>query len=125
MTRVNAGRVLALLVAVAMGYLALAPSALAVTRTEVKAMIEKRFGVEVLRIKEISADGQEAYAVTVMNPGGNFNEAFQVNTIVVDRKTGRLIPQFRHRAAGVDRAAGGGRNVPEDTGPLSRRLLGR
>jgi hypothetical protein len=35
-----------------------------------------------------------------MNPGGDFNEAFQVTRLVVDAETGRLVPQFRHGPTG-------------------------
>ncbi len=41
-----------------------------------------------------------------MNPPGNFNEALQVNTLMVDRQTGELVPQFRHAPSGL-RGVGG------------------
>ena len=48
--------------------------------------------------------GQAAFAVVIMNYGGDFNEAWQVNTIVVDAESGKLIRQFRHRASGISDA---------------------
>ena len=97
------GRLLPLLLgAVFAGYLASAPDAMAASKEQVRSSIEKTFGVKVLRIRDMLSEGRAAFAVTIMNPGGNFDEAFQVNTIVVDRATGKLISQFRHRDAGYD-----------------------
>ena len=97
------GRLLPLLLgAVFAGYLASAPDAMAASKEQVRSSIEKTFGVKVLRIRDMLSEGRAAFAVTIMNPGGNFDEAFQVNTIVVDRATGKLISQFRHRGAGYD-----------------------
>lgn len=95
----------------------------AATQEEIKEMLEKRFGVEVLRMRETEVDGRAAIAATVMNRGGNSNAAFQVNTLVVDKETGNLVPQFRHLPSGYS-VGGGGPNDPlEDTGERSRRLL--
>ncbi len=59
------------------------------------------YGVEVLRVVPAESDeGGAAYRVTFMNPGGDFNEAFQVNTILVDAETGAPITQFRHLPSG-------------------------
>src|SRR5438045_3724059 len=40
--------------------------------------LAERFAVTVLRVTPIEGDGRQLYAVAVMNPGGNFNEAFKV-----------------------------------------------
>ncbi len=78
------------------------PSAAAgVSEQQVRANIAKVFGVRVLKVRRTRVAGKDAYLVTVMNPGGNFNEAFQVSTLAVDADTGRLIPAFRHRASGA------------------------
>ena len=69
---------------------------------QVKAKIAKEFGVKVLKVRPSNADGRKVFVVTVMNPGGDFNEAFQVSTIAVDVETGELVPGFRHRASGLD-----------------------
>ncbi len=53
--------------------------------------IEADYAVTVLRVKPMTDDGRRVFAVTIMNPGGDFNEAFQVNTIVVDAETGNLV----------------------------------
>src|SRR3546814_7463895 len=57
---------------------------------DAKARIEKDLGVQVLRLREVDVEGRPAFAATIMNPGGNYNAAFQVNTVVLDRKTGTL-----------------------------------
>ena len=69
---------------------------------EISAIVTQAFGVEVLRIASADADGRPAYRVTVMNPGGDSDGAFQVTTLVVDAETGALIPQFRHKRAGYE-----------------------
>ena len=67
---------------------------------EVKAAVEKAYGVTVLRMKEAEFSGKPALAVTVMNKGGNDNRAFQVNTLLIDPDTGRLVPVYRARPDG-------------------------
>ncbi len=74
----------------------------AVSEAEVKADIESRFAVEVLRVRADTIDDRAVWMVTVMNKGGNDNAAFQVNTLAVDRATGELVPSFRHGASGYD-----------------------
>jgi hypothetical protein len=96
------GRLSAL--AFAIGALAaLAP--VGVARAQVAAedagrQIAKAYDVKVLKVREGDIDGRPVWYVTVMNPGGDFNEALQVTTLAVDRQTGQLVPSFRHRASG-------------------------
>ena len=72
----------------------------AMSKEQIKAAIEKEYGVTVLRIEETKEAGRAAFRVTMMNAGGDFNDAFQVNQIVVDAESGRPIAAFRHRASG-------------------------
>ena len=67
--------------------------------------METQYGVKVLRIKPMTEQGRSAFAVTIMNPGGDFNEAFQVNTIVIDAETGRPVVQYRQGPGGLEPAA--------------------
>ncbi len=78
------------------------PALAAMNADQVRAKVAKAFGVKVLKVRPGKADGRKVFVVTVMNPGGDFNEAFQVSTIVVDVETGKLVPGFRHRASGLD-----------------------
>ncbi len=84
--------------------LALLGQAGAVTQEEAERKVAEDFGVDVLtkhtRAGEI--DGRDVWFLTVMNPGGTSNDAFQVNTLAVDQETGELVPAFRHRASGYD-----------------------
>ena len=84
---------------------ALAPAGTAraqVTDEEAGRQIAEAYDVKVLRVREGDIDGRPVWYVTVMNPVGDFNEAFQVNTVAVDRQTGQLVPSFRHRTSGYE-----------------------
>jgi len=86
-----------------------------------RAKLEKDWGVEVLRVQADEQDGVPVFLVRVMNPGGNFNEAFQVNVLVIDRRTGELVPQFRHGPTGLRGVAGAPNDADENSGPVLRR----
>lgn len=94
------------LAAAALGAASLAPpgAAAAVTQQEAERRVAEDFGVEVLtkRTRAGEIDGRAVWFLTVMNPGGTSNDAFQVNTLAVDRETGELVPAFRHRPSGYD-----------------------
>ena len=78
------------------------PAIAAMSANQVKAKVAKAFGVKVLKVRPGKVDGRKVFVVTIMNPGGNFDEAFQVSTIVVDVETGKLVSGYRHRASGLD-----------------------
>lgn len=67
---------------------------------EIADRIAKTYGVTVLKTKEAEDDGKRVLYVTVMNPGGNSNAAFQVTTLEVDPATGDLISQYRTTPTG-------------------------
>ncbi len=75
--------------------------AAAVTESQAVRMIEETYEVEVLRARAGQIDGRQVWLLTVMNRGGDFNTAFQVNILAVDRETGKLVPAFRHGPSGV------------------------
>ncbi len=81
------------------------PAGAALSADQVKRQVETRYGVTVLRIEAVTEQGRSAYAVTIMSPGGAFNEAFQVNTIVIDAETGRPVIQYRQGPGGMQPAA--------------------
>ncbi len=78
-----------------------APTTAAVNEAQVAQSIAEAYGVRVLRVQEGEIDGRPVWLVTVMNPGGDFNEAFMVTTLAVDRETGELVPAFRHGPSGL------------------------
>jgi len=104
MTMGNSRRFLvALAVAGALGGALLqapAPAA-AETTQQVAKKIAAEFGVRVLKVRESRLDGAPVFLVTVMNPGGNFDEAFQITTLAVDVRTGKMVSGFRHRSSGL------------------------
>lgn len=77
-----------------------------VTADSVKTSIEAEYPVKVLKVEETKIGEKDAFRVTMMFEGGNFNTAFQVNTIVVDAATGKPIPQFGSAATGHNKAGG-------------------
>lgn len=112
----------AVALALASGLASVSHAAEQLSRDEVAASIAETYGVEVLRLRDADVDGRAAYAVTVMNPGGNSNAAFQVNTLLVDAATGALIPTFRHGASGYGHTDGATYQTGvEGTGPAMRR----
>jgi hypothetical protein len=75
--------------------LAALPGAAAMTADQIKKQIETSSGGKVLKIVPREVGTLKAYAVTIMNPGGNSNSAFQIYTVIVDAETGTLVPEFR------------------------------
>lgn len=89
--------------------------------------VEETYGVEVLRVRETRMeDGGLAYAVTVMTPGGDTNNAFQVTNLLIDARTGELVSQYRQTPTGQE-ISGAPSNVPrtESDGLALRRLSNR
>ena len=60
---------------------------------EVRRLVREGLGVDVLSAELVERDGQPVYALTVMNPPGNYNGAFMVRTLLVDGATGGLLGQ--------------------------------
>lgn len=110
----------------ALGLLALAaaPSAAAaVTKEEAVTRIESEFGVKVLRVKAGEVAGRPVWLVTAMQGGGNSNDAFQVSTQAIDRKTGELVPGYLRgaRGGGAPVAAGTATQVERQPDVLRSR----
>ena len=77
--------------------------------------IGSRYGVEVLRAQRDQFNGKPVYRMVVMNPGGDFDEAYSVHTLVVDAKTGELVSQFQNVTSGYQLSAPPDR-TPRDAG---------
>ena len=88
--------------------------------------IEDTYGVKVLRIRSGEIDGSPVYIVTVMNPAGDYNAAFQVSTLAIDKASGDLVSQFRQTPTGQQRSGADIRNPPtDDSGVELRRQTER
>jgi hypothetical protein len=83
--------------------------------------IELAYGVQVIGIEAGGKDGWRYFTVRVMNPAGDFNEAFMVSVLVVDRQTGKIVPQYRQGDSGAELSGPERRGVRGDTGPVLRR----
>ncbi len=82
------------------------PASAAVSEAEAVKMIEAAYDVEVLRVRAEQVADRPAWLLTVMYRGGDFNTAFQVNTLAVDRETGKLLPAVRHGPSGYESSGG-------------------
>lgn len=60
---------------------------------EMRAIVRESLGVEILHVEVVERDGEPAYAITVMNPPGNQNDALRVATLLFDGATGSLLGQ--------------------------------
>jgi len=76
------------------------PAWAAVSDSAAAKQIAERYNVEVLKTRAGKVDGRDVWLVTVMQPGGNRNNAFQVHVLIVDRETGELVPSFQHHSSG-------------------------
>ncbi len=83
--------------------------------------VEQAYEVQVIRIEAGSKDGSQFFTVRVINLAGDFNAAFMVSEFVIDRRTGKLIAQFRQGQSGAELSGPERRDVRGDTGPVLRR----
>ena len=72
----------------------------AVSDSAAARQIAELYNVEVLKTRAGKLDGRDVWLVTVMQPGGNRNSAFQVHVLVVDQETGELVSSFQHHSSG-------------------------
>jgi len=77
--------------------------------------LSSRYGVQVLQAQREQVNGKPVYRMVVMNPGGDFNEAYSVHTLVVDAATGELVSEFQNETSGYQLSAPPDR-VPRDGG---------
>jgi hypothetical protein len=78
------------------------PGLAAMSEAEAVKMIEATFDVQVLRVRAQQVGDRPAWLLTVMNRGGDFNTAFQVNTLAVDQESGKLVSAVRHGPSGYE-----------------------
>ena len=76
------------------------PSWALMSEAQVRAAIENDYDVKVIKITPGIDTERVVFYVRIMYNGGNFNTAFQINTIVIDAETGKRIAQFRHGSSG-------------------------
>ena len=71
-----------------------------ISKRTILANIEKEYDAKVIKMFIGNDMGRSVYFVRVMFNSGNYNTAFQVNTLVIDAQTGKRLPQFRHGPSG-------------------------
>ena len=93
----------------------------AVSESQAAESVAASYDVEVLRVRAGEVDGRPVWLVTVMNKGGDFNEAFQVTTLAVDQESGELVPAFQHGASGYSLPSGNSSRPGSEINPLQQR----
>ena len=63
------------------------------TEADVRSIVEHQLRGDILKVKQEKVAGRTAYAVTIMNTGGDANHAYQVYTLIIDAETGTLMPE--------------------------------
>ena len=87
---------MAAVLAAGVGLVAFAGMA-AMTADQIRQQVERESGGKVIKIEPRKYGSLEAFAVTVMNSGGNNNAAFQVYTVIVNAENGTLVSEQRQR----------------------------
>ena len=64
-------------------------------------MVKSAYNVEILKVRDGMLYGMPVWFVTVMKPGTDSNDAFQVTTLAVDRLSGNLVSSFHHGPSGA------------------------
>jgi len=67
----------------------------AMSANEVRRQVEQASGGKVIKIEPRKYGDLAAFAVTVMNAGGNDNGAFQVYTVIINAENGTIVPEQR------------------------------
>ena len=95
----------------------------ALSEEEVRTLVREGLGVEVLKAETVERDGRRVYALTVMNPPGDYNGAFMVRTLLVDAATGGLLGEVPDtpRTGATDVAPSAPAASPPDGGGLEIR----
>ena len=95
----------------------------ALGEAEVRRLVREGLGVEVLRAELTEHDGRPVYAVTVMNPSGDYNGALMVSTLLVDGASGALLGPLppTPQTSAPDLAPALGAPGPEGSGLEIRR----
>ncbi len=109
--------------ALALAFLLRPDAAAALTQKEAERKVAEAYGVEVIAKKTRAGeiDGRAVWFLTVMNPGGDFNTAFQITTLAVDRDSGELVPAFRHRSSGYELSGADSRGDKDGLRPDAAR----
>ena len=79
----------------AMAGLAAFAAGAAMTADQIRQQIERESGGKVIKIEPRKFGALDAFAVTILNSGGNDNAAFQVYTVIVSAENGTIVPEHR------------------------------
>jgi hypothetical protein len=98
------------------------PASAQLSADQVRQRISEELGVEVLSVDRVAASERPTYALTVMNPPGNYNAAFRVVTLLVDGDSGAVLGELqRTPSAETPDAFPGRREAGEQSGLELRR----
>jgi len=87
----NQGALVVAAISALTGSLSLASETL--SEADVRSIVEQQRRGDILNVEQQQINGRMAYVVTIMNAGGDANDAFQVYTLVIDAESGTLMPE--------------------------------
>src|SRR3546814_2943152 len=62
------------------------------SEADARSIVEQQLKGDILKIEQKKIDRRVAYAVTVIQAGGNANHAYQVYTLVIEEETEPMVP---------------------------------
>lgn len=83
------------------GSVCISPAMAQIAEDQAAARIEKEYDVKVLRVRPGEVDDVPVWMITVMQQGGNYNTAFQVTTLAMNRANGELVSSFHQGTHGA------------------------
>lgn len=89
---------------------------------QVKKRIEQAFGVKVLRISRVKRGKQQLYVVRTLTQAAAHNDSWQVNELLVEPKSGALVPTFQHRTSGYGFDGPADGDIPKTAAPRLIRV---
>ncbi len=88
---------------------------------QVRREIGERLGMDVLDVETVEVEGQQVFAVRVMAPPGNFNDAFMVSVVLVDPVSGDILGQAPVSAGLSHSLSPGSDGLPNEGLEIRRR----
>lgn len=89
---------------------------------QLRKRIEQTYGVKVLRISRVKRGKRQYYVVRTLTQPEIHNDAWQVNELLVEPKSGALVPTFQHRTSGYGFDGPGNGDISKKAAPRLIRV---